>query len=294
MLVKDLQPLNSRHKSTRDRTAFLLLWCVLVGGCDSSGTSGSPSGSLSPSVELAGTTLSINIEVDDATDRVLTIGASEEQIGELEMFRDADGFTAVAIVSGDDLIVFDSTDGASISSDGLLTTLASADGEIISLVANADRYGFEYQRFGTWIDGFGDTNANLGVGSFGVETTPSQRPTGSATFNGASSGFSVRNGDVLFLTTSDIAISTDFSSISIESSNTGAVDLRSGDVSSAPDLDFVGTGNIVGSAFEFSISGPDLTGRLDGSFFGPAAEEVGGTFEANGNNTFYVGAFGAE
>ena len=37
----------------------------------------------------------------------------------------------------------------------------------------------------------------------------------------------------------------------------------------------------------------DLNGRLDGRFYGPGAEEIGGTFEAEGTRGTYIGSFGA-
>ena len=62
-----------------------------------------------------------------------------------------------------------------------------------------------------------------------------------------------------------------------------------------PEWNFTGTGNVTGAGFEATINGMEITnGKAYGHFFGPNAEEVGGTFGAElMGNGFYVGSFGA-
>jgi len=76
-------------------------------------------------------------------------------------------------------------------------------------------------------------------------------------------------------------------------------DLGVGPDRAAPELDFSGTGNVSGNTFTADVSGSGagagINGTANGVFYGPDAEEVGGTFSTQGTGgVSYIGAYGAD
>ena len=58
-------------------------------------------------------------------------------------------------------------------------------------------------------------------------------------------------------------------------------------------LDFNGGGPVSGTGFSASVSASTTSGTANGQFYGPTAQEVGGTFGLTGGATTYIGSFGA-
>ncbi|WP_353476256.1 transferrin-binding protein-like solute binding protein (plasmid) [Salipiger sp. H15] len=177
-------------------------------------------------------------------------------------------------------------------SGGLL--IASADGDKTLLIADPDKQGYEYQTFGTWQTGLTGTSRRAGAGSVGARTSASQMPTtGTASYYGDSLGQVITGGDVA-VTTSYVAVDTDFDTVEVYSSNTVTADPTTGaTIATRPDLDFYAEGAVSGSGFSADIDTGTLTGALDGQFYGGNAQEVGGTFSGTTATSTYVGAFGA-
>ena len=171
---------------------------------------------------------------------------------------------------------------------------------------------FKYQTFGVWSRDYREPVPLSGVifypiqtqysaGSYGVQTSATnvarqrQQISGTATYSGASIGRGYTtfgpNEDDSFTSTSQINVTTDFNTASITSSNT---QLSSG--SGASHLNFTATGEIRGAEV---IQAPirEHSGWANMRFFGPNAEEVGGTFRAAygipGGRGTYIGSFGA-
>ena len=62
-------------------------------------------------------------------------------------------------------------------------------------------------------------------------------------------------------------------------------------------LDFTGSGPVSGSVFKASVDANfsvPVSGSADGQFYGPSAQEVGGTFGLDGSDLTYIGSFGAK
>lgn len=140
--------------------------------------------------------------------------------------------------------------------------------------------------------------ASTGTTSFGRRTGSSKMPdTGRASYVGGSKGALVIDGTLPVRTRSRMQIDVDFRSESIQISSTNT---RSGETRLP--LDFAGSGRISGAAFSGTVSGGQVLGNIDGEttgrFYGPNAEEVGGTFSLNGRfggaTRNYVGSFGAK
>lgn len=172
---------------------------------------------------------------------------------------------------------------------GILTFV---DGDIQIIAADPATFGNEYSTFGL---GFvGSPTGKVFSGVFGLKTDGAGVPVAPASYDGASVGFFVDGSGTPYLSSSTIGATTDFSNVTVTSSGTQTVGLEPGDtLTSTPALDFVATATVTGATFDGSYSGTGLSGDFAGRFFGPAAEEMGGTFSFSGTTGDYIGAFGA-
>ena len=180
---------------------------------------------------------------------------------------------------------------------GVTTTDEIDDALIIDREAANQR--FKYQTFGAWLMGAEPGRAgpgSFGAGTYGEPTSTNNVPSsGTATYSGASIGGGWDVDERYYATTSEISVTTDFRTAMITSSNTHGQNLDTDEIAAVPELNFSGTGNVTGAGFEATINGVEITnGKAYGHFYGPNAEEVGGTFGAElMGNGFYVGSFGA-
>jgi hypothetical protein len=55
-----------------------------------------------------------------------------------------------------------------------------------------------------------------------------------------------------------------------------------------------GTSTISGNAYAGAISGGTLTGTINGNFYGSAAQETAGVWQASGGGNTWIGSFGAK
>ncbi|MHA6346427.1 transferrin-binding protein-like solute binding protein [Roseivivax sp. CAU 1761] len=190
----------------------------------------------------------------------------------------------------------DEDNGALISGseDGTRIALLSQDERTGALLADPRGTGFEYQSFGVWDVSQGMVGHGA-AGSFGVRTSANALPAaGTASYHGSSVGQVVTEGEI-YLTDSRVAVTTDFETVAMTSSDTSIVDMSTGNATTAarPDLDFTASGTLTGSGFTSNIDTAGIEGSVNGQFYGPGAEEVGGTFAAKAGQSTYLGAFGA-
>ena len=158
--------------------------------------------------------------------------------------------------------------------------------------------GFEYQTFGIWSKTESGTTASWGAASFGRRTAAANMPSGgAATYEADALGLAV-DGSRPYLTTSNIEITTaNYADVDITSSNTYRTQITSDGSPQVPErdssLDFQGTGSVSGSGFSINIQdNGSRRGEAVGSFYGPRAEEVGGTYNIRSGNFSHIGAFG--
>ena len=193
---------------------------------------------------------------------------------------------------------FDTRTGASIRVTRDLITAVRNDGVTIRALAtvNPDVAGFDYQSFGAWSDNtLGDADLQLGALSAGRRTDAADVPTGAATYEGTMLGFADFSG-IVASTASIVELSTtDFTAMTFEARDTEAERIGGGPLPSglANDVDMIGTLTIDGSTFSGTAAGGLGTASVRGRFYGPAAEEAGGTVSRPGSSRTFVGAFGA-
>ena len=159
--------------------------------------------------------------------------------------------------------------------------------------------GYEYQTFGWWSGDPGAASPRWGAASFGRRTEAANLPNSQATYAAESVGLLVDSGNA-YGTTSAINISTaDYTSVTVSSTNSMKTEMQpdgtTGPATRDANLDFTGTGSVTGAGFEVNITdGGSRTGETVGWFYGPNAEEIGGTFNLGSTNSLHIGAFGGK
>jgi hypothetical protein len=301
------------------------LTAVVLSGCGGSGSGGS-SATLSPftswssiqrstSVTVEGVSQSGNYTWDSGTDLITsrTAGAAADGASYSGSYDSNGDLTAVTLTpSGGASISWDSNAGdliGSASAGGIAFDGAiSANSTNYALAANPfnPSNGWDYQSFGIWVTGAGTGSGAYGAMSVGSMTPGSSIPTsGSALFSGTSGGRYVNALGQYYFTVSNMSASVDFSSRTVLFSTFGT--------QVSPDLLFFNPdGNLdMSGLLSYSAATNQITGQVDalaaglsgsvnGRFYGPVAQEIGGTFALEnplsppGSVEGYVGAFGGK
>lgn len=180
--------------------------------------------------------------------------------------------------------------------------IESADGTNIVLMADPlGPNAFSFQSYGIWATGVGTGSGTYGAASVGAPSPAGVIPTeGLATYSGAAGGRHVAIDGSVFFTTADMETSADFfrRELTFTTRNTRqVVDVVSGLSTFNDALNMTGTLNLIPGTNQFSGAvntfGNVMSGTATGRFYGPAAQEIGGTFSTTGAGVqSYSGAFG--
>jgi hypothetical protein len=178
----------------------------------------------------------------------------------------------------------------------------SADGtrEIYSV----DPYflGWNYQTFGIWLSGLDTGSGRGGSISAGAPTAVSGIPTsGTANYVGLSGGVYIDPTGNDYVALGVLNVEADFGtrSLDFETSNTRVIsrytdyDVANSGLNLSGTLTYSsGSNNFTGDVT--SASGR-LSGKADGQFYGPSAQELGGVFSTTSSGIeSYQGSFGAQ
>jgi transferrin binding protein len=171
------------------------------------------------------------------------------------------------------------------------------------IVAPQSTSNFNYQTFGAWDRDLSSATLQVGAFSAGAPTPASAVPTtGAATFAGAALGFYVDSTGALFTTGASMTANANFltRSIAFATSGTSIVNITSGVPATNTGLDLTGTFTYSAGTNLFSGSLTTGNGALSGSgtgrFYGPAAQEIGGTYSLTAPTgvSNMVGGFGGK
>lgn len=293
------------------KNVSLLLMPMALAGCF--GGSGGGSGPLVPSpvgftsfstmkpsatTRVDGIAQEVNYTYDGST--VTTVSGYQKSGGSIDATVDGDRSITGLKVNGPKTSRTWNAYNSRVGYNGPLIAGVSNDGSDLMVGMLPLNAGYEYQTYGVWQTGRGAGAGTAGAFSVGAQTDGMNVPTsGTATFRGNALGAVVDRDGQDYVAGSDATLSADFASrtVGFRTSNTGIVDPVSGAVSGAPSLDMTGTmaygGNsnrLIGSASTAS----GMTGTLDGRFYGPQANEVGGLFTLSDDlGEVYGGSFGA-
>lgn len=196
-------------------------------------------------------------------------------------------------VASGDTIVKDATGANSI-----LTNQKSTS---IGILANQTYYGYEYQTYGAW-GAWGNAIVGGNAVSVGSLTAGSNIPTsGSAVFTGGANGYLIDGLKQSYVSSSSMSATVNFATrqVAFSTSGTTIIGKASGTTLTTPSLDLTGsmsysagTNKMIGSV----ISGSGLSGSIIANFYGPAANEIGGTYglTQTSSGTSFVGGFGGK
>ena len=170
-----------------------------------------------------------------------------------------------------------------------------------AVVVNPYDAAFEYQTFGAWGSyANGPQPSNASAVSLGSATSVTGMPsTGSATFNGFSAGMYYQ-GAAGYFTAANMSAGVDFAArtIALNTTNTVVTGAVTGAASiQSPSLNMTGYGTYASGTSRFSGSlttANGMIGTMTGQFYGPNANEIGGTYFATGSQGYTVGGFGGK
>ena len=174
----------------------------------------------------------------------------------------------------------------------------SGDGTRYALMVDPVLSGWEYQSFGIWTTGAGTGSGTYGSASAGSPTPAGAIPTtGTATYFGYAGGRHVAADGSYYFTLANMQASTNFATRQLNF-QTNFTEQTADLVTSAmnTNLNMSGTLSYNPGSTQFSgavSTAGGMTGTATGRFYGPAAQEIGGTFSATGPGLqSYGGAFG--
>lgn len=239
-------------------------------------------------VTLRGEAVVAGFTYDQATGRGTLNTVVREPAEFVGVYQNGD-LIAVRGRSGDTAFDVDRRHGGFIDSDGTTVFAENDSAQTGVFYYEPSVGGFEYQNFGTWTQG--DASGRIATASVGLPTAADDLPAVTASYSGFAIGYSARDG-VLYYTEANAAVRTDFATATLTTTDTVKVSLETEAVSSAPDHDLSGTLQVNGSGLSGTVTSGMGSGTASGSFYGPQAAEVGGTFEVSGDGV-YTGAFGA-
>ena len=248
-----------------------------------------------------------------------TADLNPERVTSYEVGSPVAGTTALATYGSDGIlsgVTVDPADGSSVSwsvangdsfyRPGSLfryIAVVSGDGRSEAIAADATRIGWEYQTYGTWATGLNTGSGTVGTFSVGSSTPGKSIPlAGSASYSGSSGGRYVDPTGTPFFTRSAFNATADFAARTVDVSTTGTAlysDVRTFNTNDAG-LNFNGQLTYAAGSNQISgvVSSSDdtMSGKVNARFFGPRAQEVGGTFslEQNSGDAAYAGSFGAD
>lgn len=182
--------------------------------------------------------------------------------------------------------------------DPLATTSIYNDTYGYALSQAAAGQGLTSSAYGIWASTMIQVPARTGTFAFGNLTPAASVPsTGSATFNGFTVGVGgASDGSGAYFLRGNAQIVTNFATQSVTTNLTNFTTANLNALSPAqislPDL--TGISAISGNAYAGAISGGGLSGTIHGNFYGSAAQETVGVWQASGGGNAWIGSFGAK
>ena len=177
----------------------------------------------------------------------------------------------------------------------VLLTYGDPDGHGSSISQVAAGQTLSSSAYGLWVSTTKGLNT-AGALAFGNLTPSTSVPvSGNATFNGFTAGVGgSSNSDAAYVLQGNAQIKANFSTglVTTNLTNLSVQPVPVAPISTLPDLS--GTSTVSANAYSGPISGGSLIGSINGNFYGPAAQETAGVWQASGSGNNWIGAFGAK
>jgi len=290
-------------------TASLFCLCVTLTGCGGGGGSGSGGGSaaITPFTQWSQIAPNSTVQANGGYTYVSAYQAKQSYTGAsvVATFDVNQNLTAIAMATPLSSASYSIAAGDGFYSpiNNNVTVAYNKAGTSAALFVNPAFEGWQYQTFGVWgSTGSFATSANSNAVSVGTASPASGVPTtGTANFSGVAAGVYQSVTGASFITGATMNASVNFGSRTIGFATTGTNALPvygTTGLISAPGLNMVGqlsygsgTGNFSGPV----VAANGMTGAIAGQFYGPNANEIGGTYGlGNANVGAMIGGFGGK
>ncbi len=279
-------------------TTALLSVSACSGGGESNSSappsSGLPTAPTRLTISLDGQTVSASFTKDINSGQTTISGVTAPKLGSANISTMGADLVGWSANGSNTPVTFDTMTGDTFTAQGGVVFSESADKQNIGVFVDSSAHEYEHQTFGAWMTGLGASSGKVGAGSFGIKTVAENIPTGiSATYSGATTGVATLADGQTYLTSSKVSVATDFSDLTFTSAGTQAVNVNTGTIRIAPELDLTGSGSVFGGTFSANVAGSGTSGNMAGVFYGPQANEIGGTFHTSGSGGIsHTGSFG--
>ena len=250
------------------------------------------------SVTTADVPVSMTVGSSSAIDLAGNITQSDSS-GSATYTRDANNtFTLISpTASSGNSAVFSAALGDTLQSSffSANTTALNKSQTTIGLFANPFTYSFEYQTYGTW-GPYGKTAASSFALSDGSASSGSAIPAkGSLAYSGGATGYFVDPNKFSYITNSNVLVISTFDNRTLNLTTSNTV-IQGGPTGT--DLEMVGVLTYVAGTNNFTgtiTTTSGMTGTMNGKFYGPSLNEVGGTYAVYGAGIgTMVGSFGGK
>jgi hypothetical protein len=180
------------------------------------------------------------------------------------------------------------------------TTTLNKSQTTIGLFANPFTYSFDYQTYGTWGPYGNATGSSFALSDGTASAASVIHATGSLTYTGGSTGYYVDPNKFSYITNANMVFISTFDNrtLNFSTSNTVIQGGPNGNLNINPALQLTGVLTYVAGTNNFTgtvTTTSGMTGTMNGKFYGPGLNEVGGTYAvyAAGIGTM-VGSFGGK
>ena len=288
--------------------AILVLPITLIacaGGSSSSSTSSS-SAATTPFTSWSTTTVGTPVSFSGGPSSTLAVDGTSVQ-GAADgaatlTLNSSNNFSAISASNSGGSVSFSTANGDTLQAgfDGYTTIALNKSQTTLGSFANPSANGFEYQTYGAW-GAYGNATTPAYAISVGNPSPASAIPlTGALTFTGGATGYYVDVNKFGYATYSNMVAAVTFEnrSVAFSTTNTSVIGGPGAPQISAPALNMTGT--LTYAAGSNAMTGTATTangmsGNMNGKFYGPALNEVGGTYAVTGSGVgSMVGGFGGK
>lgn len=259
-------------------------------------------------VSVPGVAQSVTYTWQQSTDTVTALTAAAPAAGEFRATYDASLQISSILLTTPATLAFSralDTFG-SLPTEPTITSMVSPLGERYFLTPDPKNavYSWSYQSFGLWTTGVNTGNGTYGALSFGSTTPGSAIPTtGTLPFTGRAGGrYAYVNGAGNYgATLADVTATADFvhQTVVLSATATQATPDLGSTFAAKTNLNLSGTLSYNAATNEITgtvTTADGMTGTVTARFYGPNAEEIGGTFSVTSASPLggYTGAFGGK
>ena len=180
------------------------------------------------------------------------------------------------------------------------TTALNKAQTTVGLFANPSTFSFDYQTYGVWGSYGIATGDSFALSDGSASPTSAIPATGGLTFTGGSTGYFVDTNKFAYISNATMVANLSFNTRTFifTTTNTVIQGAPNGNVNTNADLNMTGvmtyiagTNNFIGTVTTTS----GMTGKINGKFYGPGVNEIGGTYAVYGAGIgTLVGSFGGK